>query len=670
MAKSSKGIRAGRAYVELFADDSALRRGLAAAQKRVMAFGASVRSAGLQLVAAGTGIIAPLLASAKVFSDTGDRLAKMAIRTGIAADALSELEYAADLSGASVEDLENGVRKMQKSISDAGRGLSTLVEALKELGLSAEALSKLTPEQQFETMADAISKVADPTKRAALMMDLMGRSGTKLIPLMAGGAKAIRLMREEAAALGLTLTKEDAKAAEELNDAMGRVKFTIRGVAMQVGAAIAGPLTKAANAVAKLVSKAIAWIKANREVVVTALAVGLATIAVGGALVTVGIAIQGLAFAIGGLSKAIGLLGVGLKLGAALLAALLSPIGLVVAAGAALVVMFTDWRTALGRAVGFIRGKLAELGDIFGKTWQGIRDAMASGNLALAAKIAWLGVKLAWMTGTQELRELWQETKTKILKSVSDLGFGMADVLVSAWSTIKTAWVDTVAFLKKTWAGFTSGAAIGFSSLTEIMSNLVTDAQFVAGAISEAEANRRKALNAQKTQNDVAAALQEEASGKAQAEADRVAAGDRIAGDEAAMRAAITNAAADSERQIKADNAKAMAATRKALTDAQAEFAAAIRQASDAAPGGMFGGLFNMANDAIAQAQAGVSQYTPDAGGVGDRPSRGLFNAAALQSLMGGREDRVAKATEKTAEATDELVRLARRQGLIVLGGG
>ena len=38
---SARGIRAGRAFVELFADDSKLVRGLRRAEKRLKAFGES-----------------------------------------------------------------------------------------------------------------------------------------------------------------------------------------------------------------------------------------------------------------------------------------------------------------------------------------------------------------------------------------------------------------------------------------------------------------------------------------------------------------------------------------------------------------------------------------------------------------------------------------------------
>ena len=50
---TTSGIRAGRAFVELFADDSKLVRGLRRAERKLRAFGDSVRNLGLKMAALG-----------------------------------------------------------------------------------------------------------------------------------------------------------------------------------------------------------------------------------------------------------------------------------------------------------------------------------------------------------------------------------------------------------------------------------------------------------------------------------------------------------------------------------------------------------------------------------------------------------------------------------------
>lgn len=92
---SSTAIRAGRAFVELFADDAQLRKGLKGAADRLRAFGGVVRNIGLAFTALGVGITAPLIAAAKAWASAGDELYDMAQRTGMSVEQLSGLSYAA-----------------------------------------------------------------------------------------------------------------------------------------------------------------------------------------------------------------------------------------------------------------------------------------------------------------------------------------------------------------------------------------------------------------------------------------------------------------------------------------------------------------------------------------------------------------------------------------------
>src|SRR5690554_54154 len=125
MAGGSKGIRAGAAYVEAWLEDSRLRRGLLAAQKRLRSFGATVAKIGAGLSAAGSAVAGPMLAAVQRFADQGDQLEKMAARTGASVEALSELNYAAGQSGSGASELEAGLRGLAKTMFNAAKGSKT-----------------------------------------------------------------------------------------------------------------------------------------------------------------------------------------------------------------------------------------------------------------------------------------------------------------------------------------------------------------------------------------------------------------------------------------------------------------------------------------------------------------------------------------------------------------
>jgi TP901 family phage tail tape measure protein len=93
-------IRAARAYVELFADDSQLVRGLRNAQAKLKAFGSSVQQFGRQLLTLGTLAAAPLAASTKTFAGFEQEMARVRALTGANATQFERLNAQAKRLGA------------------------------------------------------------------------------------------------------------------------------------------------------------------------------------------------------------------------------------------------------------------------------------------------------------------------------------------------------------------------------------------------------------------------------------------------------------------------------------------------------------------------------------------------------------------------------------------
>src|SRR5690606_25620627 len=115
---AGSNIRAGGAFVEIFGKDM-LDKSLKAASVKLKAFGQSVAAIGGGITAGMTAAAAPFVAMTKTFADVGDVAHKAALRTGMTTNAISELGYAAALSGSSLAAVETGVRKMQQAIVDA-----------------------------------------------------------------------------------------------------------------------------------------------------------------------------------------------------------------------------------------------------------------------------------------------------------------------------------------------------------------------------------------------------------------------------------------------------------------------------------------------------------------------------------------------------------------------
>lgn len=256
------GIEAGKAFVKFLLDDKGLRKGLAQV-------GAKLQSIGKIGTAATAPLVAGFGAATAAFVAAGDELDKMSQRVGFSVEALSELKYAAGQSGTSIDAIEKAAKRMAVGILDATRGTGELKDSLVDLGVNLDALEQMSPEQQFLTLSRAIANVEDPTRRAALAQKVFGRAGTELLPLLAAGADGLDQLRQRAHELGVTLTEEDATAAAILGDNIDDLKLQVYAMGVQIGAAIAGPLTEFLQTIQPIVATIIDWIKNNPDLVKT-----------------------------------------------------------------------------------------------------------------------------------------------------------------------------------------------------------------------------------------------------------------------------------------------------------------------------------------------------------------------------------------------------------------
>jgi len=153
--------------------------------------------------------------------ESTDALGKMADKIGIGTAELGGLRHAAELTGIASNTLDMGLQRMVRRISEAASGSGEAKAALIELGLSANALNKLAPDQQFKAIADAMEGVTQQGEKVRLAMRLFDSEGVALVNTLKGGSAAIIEMEQKAERLGLRLSQRLVKGVEKANDAIG-----------------------------------------------------------------------------------------------------------------------------------------------------------------------------------------------------------------------------------------------------------------------------------------------------------------------------------------------------------------------------------------------------------------------------------------------------------------
>lgn len=192
-------------------------------------------SKGFGLAKAAVGAFAVVQAAQAVLSfasntiDAADALNDMSERTGLAVGTLSELEFAAKLNGSSLDELQAALTKVSVKATDAATGNKTAAVAFDALGIAVKNAdgSMRSSLQITEDIGDAFKGISDPTLKSALAVEIFGKSGAKLLPVL----ENMRASREEARELGAVVGDDFVKAAADFNDNMDKMGFMAKGFA-------------------------------------------------------------------------------------------------------------------------------------------------------------------------------------------------------------------------------------------------------------------------------------------------------------------------------------------------------------------------------------------------------------------------------------------------------
>lgn len=169
--------------------------------------------------------------TAKAQDETG----KFADRIGFSVEELSRLQYAAELSGVSVDALRQGFQRATRRLAEfATTGKGEAATAIKELGLEQAVEQGQTFEELLPKISAAFASLGDQGQRVRLAQKLFDSEGVSLLQLLQQGPEAIRAIGAEADRLGVTLSRADTDRAAALVDAGTRLERSVSGLANAV----------------------------------------------------------------------------------------------------------------------------------------------------------------------------------------------------------------------------------------------------------------------------------------------------------------------------------------------------------------------------------------------------------------------------------------------------
>lgn len=204
---------------------------------------------GLRTLLAGLGAgisLAAFVGQMKSAIDAMDKADEAAGRIGTTAENFSALSYAAEQSGVPVQELEDAMAKLARTLEQARAGTGAAADVFRRLQIDPKQFSD--PADALAVLADRFAAMPDGITKTALAQEIFGRSGARLVPLLNQGATGLAALREEAARLGAVFDNETAAAAATLNDNLDKLRAASRGFNAEVARDMVPMLTQITQA--------------------------------------------------------------------------------------------------------------------------------------------------------------------------------------------------------------------------------------------------------------------------------------------------------------------------------------------------------------------------------------------------------------------------------------
>lgn len=202
------------------------------------AFGSDFgRKAFAGLAAGATAAFATIVAASKSAIIAGGELSDMMAKTGASGRTLLILGQAFRNAGLAANETGNAIVRLQKAlagVNEDGERVTTRVFA--DLGLSIREIQSMDPGAALMKVGEAIAAIEDPAQRAALAMELFGRSGANLNVLFTD-SKAFEVAEGQLGGLA-DLLPGMANEADFVADAFASLDVKLQ----QLGAGVASGL--------------------------------------------------------------------------------------------------------------------------------------------------------------------------------------------------------------------------------------------------------------------------------------------------------------------------------------------------------------------------------------------------------------------------------------------
>lgn len=185
-----------------------------------------------------------------------DAIGKTSEKLGIDPLFLQKLRFAAEQTGVQVRALDMGLQRFIRRTAEAARGTGEAKQALADLNIALfDSDGRLRDvESVLFDVADAIQNTTDAGEQVRLAFKFFDSEGVALVSTLKQGSEGLRNFFEEAENLGLLISRDTIKKAEQFADSINRVKKQVNAIASGIVGAFLPALDQLSTALTNTLS--------------------------------------------------------------------------------------------------------------------------------------------------------------------------------------------------------------------------------------------------------------------------------------------------------------------------------------------------------------------------------------------------------------------------------
>jgi hypothetical protein len=168
----------------------------------------------------------------------GEMIDKISKQTGIAAEEVQKLKYAAEQEHLPFETLTKSIPILTKYMQYANEGMVTYKREFDRMGVSVvDGQGKLR--STYDVILDMAGYMSNQgvsaEEKMAVAMALLGRRGAEMLPFLKLGKEEIQRLAQEAEDLGAVMSGKDVAAAKKFSDELLRITAPLKVMTAELG---------------------------------------------------------------------------------------------------------------------------------------------------------------------------------------------------------------------------------------------------------------------------------------------------------------------------------------------------------------------------------------------------------------------------------------------------